>query len=48
MTRLKLYLISHHLPVKAVTEPAILFYRTVARLHGYRLERRGTDRIVFV
>lgn len=36
----KLFLMAHHCPVRIGTNDALTFYRTVARIHGYRLERR--------
>lgn len=36
----KLFLMVHHWPCAIGTEDALRFYRAVARLHGYRLERR--------
>lgn len=38
-TTLKLFCMSHHIPVSVKSDDAIRFYRTVARIHGYSLVR---------
>lgn len=40
-TVIKLFLVSHHIPVKVGNDDALFFYRTVARLHGFSLVRCG-------
>ena len=38
-TIIKLFLITHHLPVRIQTEDAMVYYRAMARLHGFSLVR---------
>lgn len=36
---IKLFLMSHHMPVVVKSNDAINYYRTVARMHGFSLVR---------
>lgn len=36
-TLIKLFLISHHLPIIISNQDALVYYRAVARLHGFSL-----------
>lgn len=38
-TTMKLFCMSHHIPVAVKSDNAMVFYRTVARIHGYSLVR---------
>ena len=40
-TMAKLFLIAHHVPVLIGTEEALLYYKTVARIHGFSLIHAG-------
>lgn len=45
-TAIKLFLMSHGIPLGIKTPDAMAFYQRVARLHGYRLVHRGTGYII--
>lgn len=47
-TLLRLFLACHHIPIRPTSDASLTYYRTVARLHGYSLERVGNGRVVFV
>lgn len=40
-TLLKLYLISHGIPVRISTKDAFAFYQRAAKFHGFHLVRRS-------
>lgn len=38
-TIIKLFLMSHNIPVRLSTNDSVRFYKTVAKLHGMKVER---------
>lgn len=42
----KLFMMTHHIPARISTSDAVKFYQTVAKVHGFRLERCGYGYVI--